>query len=60
MGDSPALKTLIDALRDHDIPLGRDDVQWAFESAKTGDDMTAWVEEYLNQSTLLSKEELEL
>lgn len=60
MSQSAALRRLLDVLRQRDIPLGRDDVGWAFESAKTKDDIVTWVDQNLNNSTLLSKDELQL
>lgn len=60
MSQSATLRRLLDVLRQRDIPLGRDDVGWAFESAKTKDDLVAWVDQNLNNSTLLSKDELQL
>ena len=60
MSQSAAFRRLLDVLRQRDIPIGRDDVGWAFESAKTRDDIVRWVEEHLNNSTLLSKDELKL
>ncbi|EKG15579.1 hypothetical protein MPH_07245 [Macrophomina phaseolina MS6] len=60
MRDNDTLNHLLTVLRDRRVPLTRDDVQWAFESAKTQNDAVAWVNEYLGSNTLLSKEELEL
>ncbi|KAL1623017.1 hypothetical protein SLS56_008428 [Neofusicoccum ribis] len=60
MRDNDPLNRLLTVLRDRRIPLARDDVQWAFESVKTQDDAAAWVDEYLHNNTLLTKEELEL
>ncbi|KAK7518378.1 uncharacterized protein IWZ02DRAFT_317461 [Phyllosticta citriasiana] len=60
MADSETLNHLLSVLRERRIPLTRDDVQWAFESVKTRDDAVAWVDQYLQQNTLLSKEELDL
>jgi len=54
------MERLIKVLKERDIPLGQDDVQWAFESVKTKDDIVRWVEEYLNEPTLLTKDELEM
>ncbi|KAI9843677.1 MAG: hypothetical protein M1837_006144 [Sclerophora amabilis] len=54
------LDHLLTVLRDRDIPLTRDDVQWAFESPNTRLEVTRWVEEYLGTETLLSKEDLQL
>ncbi|KZF21548.1 hypothetical protein L228DRAFT_283697 [Xylona heveae TC161] len=58
MGERPVDQLLL-ALREHDISLTRDDVQWAFDSAETNASVTQWVERYLGPETLLSKEELE-
>lgn len=60
MHDDDSLTHLLSVLRARRIPLTRDDVQWAFESVKTHDDVVAWVQEYLQSNTLLSKEELDL
>ena len=60
MSQSAAFRRLLDVLRQRDIPLGRDDVGSAFESPKTRDEIVKWVEEHLNNSTLLSKDELRL
>lgn len=54
------LEHLLTVLRDRQIPLGRDDVQWAFNAPNTKDMVVEWVEEYLGPDTLLSKEELDL
>jgi hypothetical protein len=47
-------------LRDRDIPLGKDDVSWAFENQKTRHEAESWMKEYLALSTLLNKDELSL
>ncbi|KAF2836017.1 hypothetical protein M501DRAFT_980600 [Patellaria atrata CBS 101060] len=60
MSNSSSLEHLVKVLEERVTGLERDDVQWAFESVKTKDDATAWVDEYLNDDTLLSKEELDL
>lgn len=57
---SSELQLLLRVLDERDIPLGRDDVAWAFESSQTADETRAWVREYLSDSCLLSKEELTL
>ena len=54
------MERLVEVLNARDIPLGHDDVQWAFESAKTKDDAMKWVTEYLDEPTLLTRDELEL
>jgi len=60
MDANTSLKRLIHVLSERDIGLGKDDLDWLFESPETRDDMVAWVNEYLNEHTLLSREELEL
>lgn len=54
-----SLKRLLNVLAERDIELGHDDLAWLFESPQTKSDMIAWVTEYLNPDTLLSREELE-
>ena len=54
------LEHLLHVLGERDIRLGREDVQWAFESSKTERDATAWVDEYLHQPTLLSQDEFRM
>ncbi|KAF2763117.1 hypothetical protein EJ05DRAFT_472054 [Pseudovirgaria hyperparasitica] len=51
---------LLKVLKERGIPLIEDDVSWAFESAQTRDKVIAWVDEYLDRSTLLTAEELDL
>ena len=60
MDSDASLKRLLQVLSERDIGLGREDLDWLFESPETRDDMIAWVNEYLNDETLLSPEELEL
>lgn len=60
MDSDASLKRLLQVLSERDIGLGREDLDWLFESPGTRDDMIAWVNEYLNDETLLSPEELEL
>ena len=55
-----SLRTLLDSLAQRDLALGPDDVKWALESPQTKDSTIAYVTEYLNPETLLSKEELQL
>lgn len=54
------LDHLLFVLRERDIPLSRDDVQWAFDAPNTKEAVVEWVKEYLGADTLLSKDELEL
>ncbi|KAI9803290.1 MAG: hypothetical protein M1825_002081 [Sarcosagium campestre] len=51
---------LLEALQARHIPLGRDDVQWAFETPSAADQVLPWVQKYLGPETLLSMEELQL
>ncbi|KAK3068409.1 hypothetical protein LTS18_000676, partial [Coniosporium uncinatum] len=53
------MEQLLTVLRDREIPLDRDDVQWAFKSSKARDEATAWTQEYLQTASLLSKNELD-
>lgn len=57
---SASLKRLLNVLAERDIELGHDDLAWLFDSPQTRNDMIAWVTEYLNLDTLLSREELEM
>lgn len=60
MNADSALKRLLHVLSDRDIGLHQDDLAWLFESPETQHDMVAWVNEYLNENTLLTPEELEM
>ena len=51
------LDHLLQVLADRDIDLGRDDVQWTFESSRTEPHISAWVDEFLHPPTLLTQEE---
>lgn len=57
---SAELKTLLRVLEERDIPLGEVDVAWAFASTKTKGSASSWVQEFLQPSTLLTKDELAL
>ncbi|RMY77665.1 hypothetical protein D0863_01156 [Hortaea werneckii] len=54
---SKELHQLLRVLEDRNVDLGRDDVEWAFESASTKEDGRKWVQDYLSPECLLSKEE---
>lgn len=54
------LEHLLIVLRERDVPITRDDVQWAFDAPNTKDTVVEWVKEHLGADTLLSKEELDL
>lgn len=60
MDSDASLKRLLHVLSQRDIGLGRDDLDWLFETTETQHDMVAWVNEYLNEATLLTREELEM
>lgn len=57
---SKELHQLLRVLQDRNIDLGRDDVEWAFESASTEEDVRKWVQDCLSPDCLLSKEEFKL
>ena len=57
---SPELEDLLSALKERYIDLNRDDISWAFDSSKTRDNISAWVQEYVSPATLLTREELAL
>ncbi len=60
MNELAPLDRLLAALREQDIPLWRDDVEWAFKSQKTSKEVVEWVNQYIGPETVLSKEEAEL
>jgi hypothetical protein len=60
MQDHEAREHLLVALKERGIPLGSDDISWAFASPKTRDEIIAWVKEYLQEDSLLTKDELDL
>lgn len=57
---SEAQSHLLDVLSAHRIPLGSDDVSWAFDNPKTSTPVVDWVEQYLGKDTLVSLEEAEM
>ena len=57
---SSELEDLLSALKERYVNLDRDDVGWAFDSSKTRDDMSAWVQQFVSPATLLTREELTL
>lgn len=56
MNADPALRQLLDVLESHNIAIGKDEVQRAFDDVNAGG-LATWVREYLNPDTLLSGEE---
>jgi hypothetical protein len=53
-------KRLLHILRERQIPLTGDDIEWAFQSQTTKDEVVRWVDEELQHATLLTFEELDL
>lgn len=60
MHGEPAIAHLFAALEGHAISISKDDVLPIFASPKTKGNAIAWIDEYLDPSTFLSKEELDL
>lgn len=56
---SDELRRLIEALQDRGIRSTEDDVGRAFAHSETRDKAETWVREYLQPSTLLTKDESE-
>lgn len=59
MVDNP-LNTLLEILRDRDVPYNHDAIKAAFDSPGSQTAIQAWMEEYLSPATLLTKEEVTL
>jgi hypothetical protein len=60
MTDDNAKAKLLSTLQSRGIPLGLDDIEWAFRSETTKKEAIAWIEEYLSDATLLTRDELDL
>lgn len=60
MSPDQALRQLLYVIDTYGTSLTGEDVRWAFKAKSTQKNVVAWVEEYLGQETLLSKEEAEL
>ncbi|CUS13648.1 unnamed protein product [Tuber aestivum] len=60
MDPTEASQKLLQALSAHEIPLGEEDVLWVFDNAKTAAPVTQWVERYITDEALVSREELEI
>ncbi|SMR54274.1 unnamed protein product [Zymoseptoria tritici ST99CH_3D1] len=56
---SSDLKVLLTALRDRELPPNKEDIARAFEDRNTQEEASSWVQEFLQPSTLLTKEELD-
>lgn len=57
---SEARSHLLGVLADHQVPLGDNDVSWAFSNPKSATPVVDWVERYLGKDTLVSLEEAEM
>jgi hypothetical protein len=55
-----SLNTLLEILRDRDVPYNRDAIKSAFDSPESQTSIQAWMQEYLSPATLLTKEEATL
>lgn len=60
MDPSETQSHLLGVLAAHHIPLGDDDVAWAFGNPKTSAPVVDWAERYLGKDTLVSLEEAEM
>jgi hypothetical protein len=60
MEEEQAAHHLLNVLEERGLDVDLDKILLGFESEQTRQDAAAWVEEYLHENTLLSKEELEL
>jgi hypothetical protein len=58
--DNQARDYLLSVLNERDISLGSDDISWAFSSDKTREELINWIKEYLQEHTLLTKDEAAL
>ncbi|KAF2105797.1 hypothetical protein BDV96DRAFT_655271 [Lophiotrema nucula] len=60
MEDEAAAHHLLNVIEERELNVDLDSVLAAFEDESTKKDLAAWVNEHLNEETLLTKEELEL
>jgi hypothetical protein len=60
MAEEQAAHLLLNVVEERGLKVDLDSILLSFEDADTKHEAAAWVEEYLHQDTLLSKEELEL
>jgi len=54
---TPSLESLLDMLRDYDVPHNRDAIKAAFEDPDSQTTIQDWMDEYLGPETLLTREE---
>jgi predicted HAD superfamily phosphohydrolase YqeG len=60
MAEEQAAHHLLNVLEERGLNVDLDRILLGFEDAETKHESAAWVEEYLYEDTLLTKEELEL
>jgi predicted HAD superfamily phosphohydrolase YqeG len=60
MAEEAAAHHLLNVLEERELNVDLDNVLAAFEDEHTKREAAAWVNDYLNEGTLLTKEELEL
>jgi predicted HAD superfamily phosphohydrolase YqeG len=60
MAEEQAAHHLLNVLEERGLDVDLDNILLGFEEEETRADAAAWVHEYLNEETLLTKEELEL
>jgi hypothetical protein len=60
MAEEHAAHHLLNVVEERGLDIDLDKILLGFEDAKTKHQSAAWVEEYLHEDTLLTKEELEL
>jgi predicted HAD superfamily phosphohydrolase YqeG len=60
MEEEQAAHHLLNVLEERGLDVDLDKILLAFEDADTKHEAAKWVEEYLHEDTLLTKEELEL
>lgn len=60
MAEEQAAHHLLNVLEERGLNVDLDKILLGFEDEQTKQEAAAWVEEYLYEETLLSKEELEL
>jgi predicted HAD superfamily phosphohydrolase YqeG len=58
--EEQAAHHLLNVVEERGLKVDLDKILLSFEDADTNHKTAAWVEEYLHQDTLLTKEELEL
>lgn len=60
MSEEQAAHHLLNVLEERGLDVDLDKILLGFEDEDTKGEAAAWVHEYLNEETLLTKEELEL